>query len=83
MKPWIPFMLVAALIVGALWYLWPQMVKAREGRQDELDSILDLTGQRKRELEELDKQIAAQEAALKDKEEAALKDKAKDAGADA
>ena len=40
MKPYLPFLTVAGLIVGALWYFWPTIAKAREQRQGELDNIL-------------------------------------------
>ena len=40
MKRYAPFLLVAAGIVGALWYFWPDVLSARKKRQDDLNSLL-------------------------------------------
>ena len=40
MKRYTPFFLVAAGIVGALWYFWPDVLAARKKRDDDLNTLL-------------------------------------------
>lgn len=45
MKRYLPMLVTVGVLLAGLWFFWPQVVKARERRQDDLNDILDGNGQ--------------------------------------